>query len=437
MRERTSIFCNKFTNFSSNVRCSDFLPQSLGAWAQLQGHKGCINNCTFNSSGTRLLTGCDDGSVWLWDVGGDIQAPIARMRPHHTNVFTSQFLASNRIISGANDADVCVTEIGEGRTTTTKYSGHHLQKVVSSYVIDDSTFITCSYDATIRLFDTRMQYSRTEVLQSPLLTDDDYIYEPYERLLHDLEFYQLGPQGAGGGSINPTINGSCNESLLIDGRGPVPNRCFWIDPHPFDRKKFIVGCSGATIRMFDIRRLSFTLLSSIDHEGFCFLHMYGLKNATGVAYNHDGSKIAASIRGGYVHSFNTQDAKKLHYTNLNVISTFRNSTMPPNIQSEFATEFELYRPLLSIHTDKAVSWYGDYVLSGCDDGSLFLFDPATSSPVNVIPGVHRSNVNVVTVHPGTKMIATSGVDYFATLWRPTTITNIKSDEIKQRIIQTI
>jgi WD40 repeat protein len=77
----------------------------------LRGHCGCINTCSFNPYGDFELTGCDDGSVWLWDISNRCPAPKWRFRPHRTNVFTTNFLTGTRFLSGGNDATVQVIEV--------------------------------------------------------------------------------------------------------------------------------------------------------------------------------------------------------------------------------------------------------------------------------------------------------------------------------------
>jgi WD40 repeat protein len=136
----------------------------------LRGHRGCINTCSFNPYGDLQLTGCDDGSVWLWDIGNRCQTPKLMLRPHITNVFTTNFLSHHRFVSGANDAVVQVSQImNDGRVCRTRYSNHHIRKVHSSFVVDENTFATCAHDKTVRLFDIRTNYRNTESdISSPL-----------------------------------------------------------------------------------------------------------------------------------------------------------------------------------------------------------------------------------------------------------------------------
>jgi hypothetical protein len=87
----------------------------------------------------------------------------------------------------------------------------------------------------------------------------------------------------------------------------------------------------------------------------------------------------------------------------------------------------------SYTTFKACNWFGDFVVTGSDDGSVFWYDPSDGSIVNVVVRQHRRNVNVVAVHKEKKLLATSGVDSFALLWEPGFISKVNRAQIKQRV----
>jgi WD40 repeat protein len=188
------------TAFNDHLNSSRFLPGSMMTAMELQGHKGCINTCSFNPYGELELTGCDDGCVWLWDISTRRSTPKVMLRPHVTNVFTTNFLTSTSFISGGNDATVQVVALtNDGRAQATRYSQHHIRKVHSSFVIDENTFATCSHDCTVRLFDVRVPYRNQESINLELLTPADFEYDNGSRLARDLYRNGLLPQNRGGG----------------------------------------------------------------------------------------------------------------------------------------------------------------------------------------------------------------------------------------------
>ena len=399
------IFFSKKMNLSKSIRNREYfidnfnkdkaLPMSMHPTTKLVGHRGCINNCTFNRSGTRLLTGCDDGSVWMWDVETRNSHPKIMVRPQITNVFTSNFLTENRFISGANDATPRVTTLHPDRATRFSYIDHHIKKVVSSFVYDENTFVTVSYDGTVRLFDIRNSELKGRVDDEiKILTDADYEYHPYQFLIQQLDYYQLGPQGGGGGPKHP-CSSPHTESLLTK----FDTQIFWVDQHPFDPRSFVISCGDSSIKFCDLRQP--------DNVDTYKLYIYDKDlPVTGVAYNNDGTKVACSVRYAMVH-----------------------------IIDLYSPESIICRSHVSVQTDKACSWLGDYVVSGSDDGTLFFYDQyGNVVAANTGPNrAHPHNVNVVTVHREKKYLATSGVDYFATLWEPRTLTSHDIQAAQQQI----
>lgn len=71
-----------------------------------------------------------------------------------------------------------------------------------------------------------------------------------------------------------------------------------------------------------------------------------------------------------------------------------------------------YRGHCNVKTVKDVNFYGlndEYVVSGSDDGNLFIWDRATSELVNILHG-DGEVVNVVQGHPYEPVLAVSGID---------------------------
>jgi WD40 repeat protein len=71
----------------------------------------------------------------------------------------------------------------------------------------------------------------------------------------------------------------------------------------------------------------------------------------------------------------------------------------------------------SARTCKTVNWFGNFVVSGSDNGTIYFFDPEDAAIVNILRD-HAAPVKVVTVHQEKRLLATSGVDDYAILWEP-------------------
>lgn len=443
----------------------DFLPCSVAHAMTLKGHRGCINTCSFNPYGDRELTGCDDGCVWLWDIGDRLEQPKLRLRPHTTNVFTTNFLSGNRFLSGGNDATVQVAEIRpDGRTMSTVYHEHHIRKVMCSFVIDEFTFATCSYDRTVRLFDTRMAYTNQRLIDLPTLTDADLDYNGMRRLSEDLNQYNIRPQSHGGGLTTEPPCAVDNASLLIDFRSKQSAELFTMDAHPIDRKRFITSGNDGTVRLFDLRNIRKGI---IGDSGFCVNHKYRAPmNVTGAVYSDDGNRIAATVIGGAIHVLDANasidlttlppvqprrrgqaidlseivdesgavDMSRLEQVLMGVRQAHEEEEEEDRNSENavIAGEMIELKGHISEQTIKTCNWYGKFVVTGSDDGSVFFYDADTGKIMNILHG-HEGSVNVVTVHREKKLLATSGIDSYSILWEPRLIGKADRDKIEQDV----
>lgn len=284
-----------------------FLPITMDLHSKLEGHLGCINTCAFNPYGDKLITGCDDGCVWLWNLDDEVIKPTIKLRPHISNVFTTNFLTSNKFISGGNDSNVNVIEIREAGAVATVFLDHHIRKVPSSFVMDSNTFVTCSYDSTVRLFDVRQSYSSCVVKDLPFLDENDrdfirYRINGYGALTEDLRVNGIMGQDKGGGYKQEHI--SCNETLLLD-YSKQENILFSMRVYPNDTKSFAISGSDGCIRMFDLRNITNPDVTKIDHVGWS---VYAGSRITGIAFNQSGDKIAGTVADDGIYIFNVSEA---------------------------------------------------------------------------------------------------------------------------------
>ncbi|CAI2182657.1 2781_t:CDS:2 [Funneliformis geosporum] len=69
----------------------------------------------------------------------------------------------------------------------------------------------------------------------------------------------------------------------------------------------------------------------------------------------------------------------------------------------------------------------EYIMSGSDDGSVFIWDKLTGKIVNLLKGGDTKVVNCVQPHPYYPILCTSGIDYDVKLWYPKGEENDLSD----------
>lgn len=84
------------------------LIQRLGLYGKLNGHQGCVNAISFNSTGELLASGSDDRQIMLWDWATE-KLKLSYQSGHLDNVFQAKFMPftdDSKIITSAADCQV-------------------------------------------------------------------------------------------------------------------------------------------------------------------------------------------------------------------------------------------------------------------------------------------------------------------------------------------
>jgi len=274
---------------------------TLSHVGDLQGHEGCVNTINFNRQGNLLVSGSDDRQVCIWDWATG--TCLTSLRGHSSNVFTATFLphkADKEVISGSNDSDIRHYDLIGGVCTT---FCHHTRKVLRLSVnpLMPDSFLSCSTDGTVRMFDVRVKYENTfqsEITQGP--SEDEEVL----------------PQAFGGGRASARAGtggpSSHRDSLLLNFNEDAgkyrrvmggTRTLFSVDMHPFDGHSFIVGSQDGKVRLFDLRMLR-------DHSSSSsYVNIYGNPRTcdgapneiTGCVFSRDGTEIVGSYLNDFIY----------------------------------------------------------------------------------------------------------------------------------------
>jgi nuclear receptor interaction protein len=103
-------------------------------------------------------------------------------------------------------------------------------------------------------------------------------------------------------------------------------------------------------------------------------------------------------------------------------SAFERRQMREKVASTIScsSHTRIYRGHCNVKTVKDVNFFGlddEYVVSGSDDGNLFIWDRKTSQLVNILEG-DGEVVNVAQGHPYETMLAVSGIDHTIKIFSP-------------------
>ena len=132
----------------------------------LEGHRGCVNCCSFTQDGNTLITGSDDTSIKLWNWrSGVLDSTLPTL--HSGNVFQARQLLhgmSDWIVSCAADGQVQLHSM-EGGGEASLVLGFHTGRAhkISLNPVDANTFLSCGEDGLVLSYDTRSKSSRQVV----------------------------------------------------------------------------------------------------------------------------------------------------------------------------------------------------------------------------------------------------------------------------------
>jgi len=165
------ITCNGHTRPVVDLRFSDVTPYSYfiisackdgkpmiregdtGDWVgTFDGHKGAVWGCSINKEATRAATGAADFSAKLWDAltGAELHS-----FPHKHIVKSVDFsLDSTKLITGCNDKKLRLYDLNEYSTQPIIFEGH-TSNIKKCLFLDKATkILSISDDKSLRVWDT-------------------------------------------------------------------------------------------------------------------------------------------------------------------------------------------------------------------------------------------------------------------------------------------
>ncbi|EAX89603.1 hypothetical protein TVAG_361460 [Trichomonas vaginalis G3] len=419
------------------------LVTSLKLVQQFGGHKSFVPTASINSYGDKLITSCDLGFILLWDIGTRLSKPQSIIKPNCQRILTTNFLSSNKFIAGGNDATVQLIELNQTGIVSTLYENHHKGKVISSIIIDPNTFITCSDDNSLHLFDIRQNYPSSSFIDVPLVPES-YI----DVVRKEVESRKDPPTVIPKITPNQEIH---TESLLLNYSEGDPH-ILSMDVHPIDKKRFAVSRDDGTIILLDLRKMD-----PSKQYGFSVREAYNKQvGISHLAFDEYGERIAASVHGGSVHLFETSENYEIFPSKIenkddlsdkkynirisdyvsddgnidlvNLREAIKNRPeMPQPHKKETVKEAPGCIKVLNSHicldSPSPVRWFGNFVATGSDDALVYLYDANDGNVKKVLSG-HHGHVESIISHREKKFLVTCGMDDFAQMWSPMACTDI-------------
>lgn len=95
-------------DFNQKLQMHSSLIRRLSHERELEGHDGCVNDVSWNSRGSLLISGSDDGHINIWSYAGH-RLLHSIESGHSNNIFCTRFVpetSDELVVSGAGDSEV-------------------------------------------------------------------------------------------------------------------------------------------------------------------------------------------------------------------------------------------------------------------------------------------------------------------------------------------
>ncbi|RAL37454.1 hypothetical protein DM860_000148 [Cuscuta australis] len=355
--------------FSRRIAASETVVKQLDLSGELEGHQGCVNTISFNSTGDILVSGSDDKQVILWDWARNT-SKLSYTSGHFDNIFQAKFMPfsdDRKIVTSSADGQVRIGHVLENGDVNTEMLGEHILRVHSLAVEPGSPHIlySCGEDGSVQHYDLRSSSVKKLLCCSSFVRNNTH--SPRDIRLN---------------------------AIVIDPRNP---------------NYFAVGGADEFARVYDIRKNPSDPKTNSPVDAFCPHHLIDTKDITitSLAYSNT-SELLVSYNDELIYLFQ------------------KNMGLGPNpllLSQEDVGKLEeprAYRGHRNFQTVKGVSFFGpndEYVTSGSDCGHIFMWKKKSAGLVRVMKG-DNDIVNQLESHPHIPLLATSGFENTIKLWAP-------------------
>ena len=119
----------------------------------LSGHTAQINCCAYSPDGARAVSGCNDGTLKIWDASTG--AEMLTLSGHSDKVYVCAYSPDGAtVLSGSVDRTLRLWDAAMGGTLLV-LRGHSRGLSSCIFSPDGARFVSGSYDATLKIWDAR------------------------------------------------------------------------------------------------------------------------------------------------------------------------------------------------------------------------------------------------------------------------------------------
>ncbi|KAK1405567.1 WD and tetratricopeptide repeats protein 1 [Heracleum sosnowskyi] len=296
------------SDINHGLQMHSSLVRRLSQEKELEGHQGCVNAVSWNSSGSLLISGSDDTRINIWSYSG--HKLLHSVETGHTaNIFCTKFVpetSDDLVVSGAGDAEVRLfhlSRLGDGGQEESAINPSalfqcHTRRVKKLAVEAGNPHVvwSASEDGTLRQHDLREGASCPPIGSA---------HQECRNILLDLRC-----------GAKKSLSDTPKQTLALKSFDISSTR-----PH-----LLVVGGSDAFARLYD-RRMLPPLSSSMKKLSpppcvnyFCPMHLSDRGSSslhlTHVAFSPDGDEVLLNYCGEHVYlmDLNPSSGSAMRYT---------------------------------------------------------------------------------------------------------------------------
>ncbi|KIJ42157.1 hypothetical protein M422DRAFT_171537, partial [Sphaerobolus stellatus SS14] len=356
----------------------------------LRGHTHWVNSVTFSPDGQRVVSGCDDKTIRIWNAhtGELVSGPFKG----HTSRVTSVAFSPDgqRVVSGSADKTIRIWNAHTGELVSEPFKNHTNMVTSVAFSPDGQRVVSGSSDKTIKIWSVHT---------------GELISRPFQGHINTVTSVAFSPDGqrVASGSADKTIRiWNAYTGELISGPFEGPSYAITSVAFSPDGQRVVSGSDDKTIRIWNTH--SGELVSG-PFEG----HTNGV---TSVAFSIDGQRVVSGSADKTIRIWNA-------HTGELISGPFKGSADKTiriwNAHTEVLTS-EPFEGHTSRVTSVAFSPDGQRVVSGSADKTIRIWNSQTGELISRPFHGHTNTVTSVAFSPDGQRVVSGSDDMTIRIW---------------------